>query len=116
MGIRFKTDGDKFVVTANLKRRGWEEVTSVLDDDWCAAWGFIILNYASTVTLPVRRDLLVPYLPCCISVGPPCGHAPPSQPMQHTHSQRIAFPLVASLNRFPPSDLLTQEHCPSCRG
>ena len=34
MGIRYKTDGDKFVVSANLKRRGWEEVTSVLDDDW----------------------------------------------------------------------------------
>jgi hypothetical protein len=32
--IRYKTDLDKVVVTSNLKRRGWEEVTCVLDDDW----------------------------------------------------------------------------------
>jgi hypothetical protein len=32
--IRYKTDFDKFVVVGNLKRRGWEEVESVLDDDW----------------------------------------------------------------------------------
>ena len=32
--IRFKNDFDKFVVQANFKRRGWEEVTCVLDEDW----------------------------------------------------------------------------------
>lgn len=37
MGIRYKSDFDKYVVSANLKRRGWEEVTSVLDDDWYEA-------------------------------------------------------------------------------
>lgn len=36
MSVRFKTDFDKYVVVANLKRRGWEEVTCVLDEDWCA--------------------------------------------------------------------------------
>ncbi|GAX80569.1 hypothetical protein CEUSTIGMA_g8006.t1 [Chlamydomonas eustigma] len=38
MGIRFKTDFSQFVVSANLKRRGWEEITSVLDDDWDIYW------------------------------------------------------------------------------
>mmetsp|Transcript_16308 Transcript_16308/g.35273 ORF Transcript_16308/g.35273 Transcript_16308/m.35273 type:complete len:440 (+) Transcript_16308:120-1439(+) len=41
MVIRYKTDFDKFVVTANLKRRGWEEVFSPLDGDWDLYWASV---------------------------------------------------------------------------
>jgi hypothetical protein len=33
--IRYKSDFDKlWVVSENLKRRGWEEVTCEFDEDW----------------------------------------------------------------------------------
>lgn len=49
MLVRFKTDFDKYVVVANLKRRGWEEVTCVLDEDWCACWAALRAPPESTL-------------------------------------------------------------------
>ena len=42
MSIRWKSDFvDKQVVTANFERRGWEHVTSHLDDDWDIYWASV---------------------------------------------------------------------------
>ena len=36
--LRWRSDFDKFVVTANFERRGWERWSHSSDDDWNVFW------------------------------------------------------------------------------
>ncbi|KAG1679692.1 hypothetical protein FOA52_006211 [Chlamydomonas sp. UWO 241] len=64
--IRYKTDFEKFVVVGNLKRRGWEEVETVLDDDWDIYWANVssIKNvFGSDASVRLQPGQLVNHYP-----------------------------------------------------
>ena len=36
--LKWRSDFDKFVVTANFERRGWERWSHASDEDWNVFW------------------------------------------------------------------------------
>ena len=39
--LKWRSDFDKFVVTANFERRGWERWSQSSDDDWNVFWATV---------------------------------------------------------------------------